>query len=106
MRLTNYNEIIYSYILTLFTENKSDLAVEILKLVQFTYTHQETITPLINSLKSIIDYVEWKKITSSDDEPNQREYAQQIAERCTYQFLNIIVQFDIVDLIVVKLTEV
>ncbi len=38
MRLRNYNEIVYSYVAVLFSENKYDVANDVLKLVKHLLT--------------------------------------------------------------------
>jgi len=106
MNLINYNQIIYAYIFTVMSENRFDLANDILQMAQFSYNTDEAITPLIDSLKALIDYVKWKEIISTARVQNEPEYAQQLAERCIYQFRNLVEANHMADIQLIKLIEI
>ena len=122
LRLASFNEILYSYISILFSENKFQEADDILKMVgihvnsfkktdsfklfqiQFSYSSTDRLTPLITLLKSIIDFTQWKVIVTRDD--FDKDYVEQLAERCVFQLRESINHFDIADIQIIKVSEV
>jgi hypothetical protein len=55
-------------------------------------------------MKAIFDFINWKKIVLKGD--SDKDFVEQLAERCIYQFRESISHFDIADIQIIKLSEV
>ena len=53
-----------------------------------------------------MDFIQWKMIISNSNGADEKEYAEQLAERCIFQFRDLILSFDIADIQIIKISEV
>ena len=61
---------------------------------------------MITLLKGVIDFIQWKAIIASGIAETEKEFVQQLAERCIFQFRELIQSFDVADIQIIKISEV
>jgi hypothetical protein len=109
MNLRNKNEIVYSLVVLLFSQNNFKLGTNLLQMYHLTNSLEEPETSiLISILNPNLDYIKWREAIKIDSESTKydNQLAKQLAENCSYQFQNLIDTLDIADLQIKKLSEV
>ena len=109
MNLKNKNEIVYSLVLLLFSQKYFVLGTNLLQMYHLTNNLEEPETNLLISiLNPNLDYVKWREAIESDNESTKfdNHLAKTLAEKCSYQFQNLIGSLDTADLQIKKLSDV
>ena len=112
MNIPNKNEVIYSIVYLLFSQNYFKQGVNLLQMYHLSSStlgsnKEKEINTYISILNANLEYVKWQESVSILGENNEiNDYDKQIAEKCCFQLELLIDSLDIPDFEIKKITEI